>query len=65
MFGLSPAMYSVTASRANKKEGWKLSHKPRDLGAFAHSSSIPFSYSISATSDSYQYPKDIEDLELN
>lgn len=65
MLGLSPTVYGVTASRAKKKEGWNLAHKPGDLGAFARSSSIPFYYSVSTNSDFCQSPRDIEDLELH
>ena len=41
---LFPTVYGVTASRAKKKEGGNLAHKPGDLGAFARSSSIEFYY---------------------
>lgn len=57
MLGLSPTVYGVTASRAKKKEGLNLAHKPGDLGAFARSSSIPFYYSVSLNSDSCQSPR--------
>ena len=57
VLGLSPIMYGVTASRAKKKEGLNLAHKPGDLGAFARSSSIPFYYSVSINSYSCQSPR--------
>lgn len=66
MLGLSPTVYGVTKTcQEKKKEGLNLAHKPGDLGAFARSSSIPFYYSVSTNSDSWQSLRDIEDLELH